>query len=136
MKIKCDSRKVTKGDTFVAIKGFQTDGHDYILEAIKNGATTIVAEHGLYEVDTLIVKNSKEYLTRYLKEHYYEKIKDIKLIGMTGTNGKTTTCFLIYQALKKLNKKCAYIGTIGFYIDEKVRDLDNTTPDILDLYGI
>lgn len=134
MKIKCDSRKVTKGDTFVAMKGFHTDGHEYILEAIKNGATTVVAEHGLYEVDTLIVKNSKEYLTRYLKEHYYEQIKDMKFIGMTGTNGKTTTCFLIYQALKNLNKKCAYIGTIGFYLEEKVKDLTNTTPDILELY--
>lgn len=134
MKIKCDSRKVEKGDTFVAIKGFGKDGHDYILDAIENGATTIVCEKGLYEVDTLIVKNSKDYLIRYLKENYYEQIKDLKLIGMTGTNGKTTTCFLLYQALKKLDYKCAYIGTIGFYLDEKIKDLNNTTPDILDIY--
>ena len=53
---------------------------------------------------------------------------------MTGTNGKTTTCFLIYQVLNKLNIKCAYIGTIGFYLDKKVRDLSNTTPDILEIY--
>ena len=134
MEIKCDSRKVKKGDTFVAIKGFTDDGHDHIEEAILNGAKTVVCEHGLYEVDTLIVKNSKDYLIRYLKEHYYDQIKDLKLIGVTGTNGKTTTCFLLYQALKKLGYKCAYIGTIGFYIENKISDLNNTTPDILDIY--
>lgn len=134
MKIKCDSRKVKPGDTFVAIRGFQKDGHDYIEEAISNGAKEIIAEYGLYSVDTLIVKDTREYLVQTLKKEYYDVIKKLKLIGMTGTNGKTTTCFLLYQALKKAGHKCAYIGTIGFYIDEKKQDLLNTTPDILDLY--
>lgn len=136
MNIKCDSRLVNKGDIFVAIKGFNVDGHDYINDAIKNGASKIIAEHGLYEVDTLIVKDSHKYLVEYLKNNYYDKIRNIKLIGMTGTNGKTTTCFLIYQALKKLGKKSAYIGTIGFYMENKIRDLNNTTPDILDIYNM
>ena len=134
MKIKCDSRKVKPGDTFVAIRGFQKDGHDYIEEAISNGAKEIIAEYGLYSVDTLIVKDTKDYLVQTLKKEYDHKIKKLKLIGMTGTNGKTTTCFLLYQALKKVGYKCAYIGTIGFYIDDKKQDLLNTTPDILDLY--
>ena len=56
------------------------------------------------------------------------------LIGITGTNGKTTSAYLIYQALNNLNIKCAYIGTIGFYLDKKIHDLPNTTPDILELY--
>ena len=134
MQIKCDSRKVKKNDTFVALRGFYNDGHEYIEEAIKNGATKIVCEEGLYSVDTLVVKDTHEYLIKYLKEHYYKEIKDLKLIGITGTNGKTTSCFLTYQALKKLGYKCAYIGTIGFYIDELIKTLNNTTPDILDIY--
>ena len=134
MNVKVDSRKVKEGDIFVAIKGINHDGNDYIEEAIKNGATTVVVEKGLYSVDTLIVKDTKEYLIKYLKENYYDKIKNLKLIGITGTNGKTTSCYLLYQALNKLNKKCAYIGTIGFYIEDSVNKLNNTTPDILDIY--
>lgn len=134
MKIKCDSRKVKPGDTFVAIKGFYKDGHDYIEEAIASGAKKVIAEHGLYSVDTLIVKDTREYLVQTLKKEYYDQIKKLKLIGITGTNGKTTTCFLLYQALKKAGYQCAYIGTIGFYIDKKRKDLLNTTPDILVLY--
>ncbi len=133
MNLKDDSRKIKKGDTFIALKKVH-DGHEYINDAIKNGASKIIAERGNYEVDTLIVPDTHKYLVDYLYDNYYDKIKHLKLIGMTGTNGKTTTCFLIYQALNKLNIKCAYIGTIGFYLDKKVRDLSNTTPDILEIY--
>lgn len=133
MNLKDDSRKIKKGDTFIALKKVH-DGHEYINDAIKNGANKIIAERGNYEVDTLIVPDTHKYLVDYLYDNDYDKIKHLKLIGMTGTNGKTTTCFLIYQALNKLNIKCAYIGTIGFYLDKKVRDLSNTTPDILEIY--
>lgn len=136
MNIKIDSRKVEKGDTFVALKGINHDGNDYIEEAIKNGATTIIATKGEYSVNTIIVKDTLEYLTEYLENNYYDEIKNIKLIGMTGTNGKTTTCFLIYQALNKLNIPCAYIGTIGFYLDNEVKELNNTTPNIYELYNM
>ena len=61
-------------------------------------------------------------------------LNDIKLIGITGTNGKTTSCYLTYQLLNLLNLKTAYIGTIGFYIDDKIKDLNNTTPDLYELY--
>lgn len=133
MNIKDDSRKVEKGDIFVALKKVH-DGHDYVADAIKNGAGKVIVEKGLYEVETIIVPDTHDYLVNYLKENYYDSIKDLKLIGVTGTNGKTTTCFLIYQALNKLNRKTAYIGTIGFYIDKKIKDLGNTTPDILEMY--
>lgn len=136
MNIKIDSRKVEKGDTFVALKGINHDGNDYIEEAIKNGATTIITTKGEYSVNTIIVKDTLEYLTEYLENNYYDEIKNIKLIGMTGTNGKTTTCFLIYQALNKLNIPCAYIGTIGFYLDNEVKELNNTTPNIYELYNM
>ena len=133
MILKDNSKKIKKGDTFIALKKVH-DGHEYIEEAIKNGASKIIAERGNYKVDTLIVPDTHKYLVDYLYDNYYDKIKDLKLIGMTGTNGKTTTCFLIYQALNKLNIKCAYIGTIGFYLDKKIKDLSNTTPDILEIY--
>ena len=128
--IKTDSRKVTVGDTFIAIKNVNRDGHDYILEAIKNGAKKIICEHGNYNVETVIVPNTREYLENYLYEKYYPKISKMKLIGLTGTNGKTTTCYLMYQMLTDLGIKCAYIGTIGFYCGDIKRELNNTTPDV------
>ena len=131
--LRTNSKEVLKNDTFIAIKGENFDGHNYIEEAIENGATKVIAEYGLYSVETLIVKDTKDYLKNYIKK-YKEEIKDLYLIGMTGTNGKTTTCYLLYQALNNIGKKCAYIGTIGFYIDDKVRDLKNTTPGVLDIY--
>ena len=134
MNIQVDSRKVKKGDTFIAIKGLYIDGHDYIQKAIENGASKIIAEYGEYSVETEIVENTRVYLANFLKEKYKEQLSKIKFIGLTGTNGKTTSCYLIYQALNKLGKKAAYIGTIGFYVDGKVKDLNNTTPDLLDLY--
>ncbi len=129
--IQNDSRKVKPGDIFVAIKGIVNDGHDYIDEAIKNGASKIISQRGKNKV-----KDTKKYLSNYLKKHYYHQIKHLKLIGITGTNGKTTTAFLIYQALNKLDIKCAYIGTLGFYINDTHKKLSNTTPDILELYKL
>ena len=135
MDIKDDSRKINKGDTFIALKKIN-DGHEYVYDAIKNGASKVIVEGGLYPVETIVVSDTHEYLVNYLKENYYDKIKHLKLIGVTGTNGKTTTCFLLYQALNKSKHKCAYIGTIGFYIDKKIKDLNNTTPDILEMYEL
>ena len=134
INIKTNSKLVKKGDTFIAIKGINRDGHNYIEDAIKNGATSIICEHGSYSVNTVVVPDTSKFLREYLYTNYYDKIKNLHLIGMTGTNGKTTTCYLMYQALRKLNKKCGYIGTIGFYIDKKIKDLDNTTPEIQDIY--
>ncbi len=136
MSIQVDSRKIKQGDIFVAIKGLNTDGHDFIEKAIENGASKIIAEKGNYSVPTQIVPDTREYLANLLKEQYKESLSQIKFIGITGTNGKTTSCYLIYQALKLLGVKVAYIGTIGFYVDNKVKDLDNTTPDLIELYDM
>ena len=132
--IKSDSRKVKPGDTFIAIKNVVRDGHDFIEQAIENGAKKIICEHGKYSVETEVVEDTTKYLKEYLYENYYPKIKDMKLIGVTGTNGKTTICYLVYQMLKKLRKKCAYIGTIGFYYDDVKKELNNTTPNTDLLY--
>lgn len=133
MNIKTDSRKIENGDIFVALNSYH-DGHEYISDAINRGASKIIASKGIYDVETIIVPDTKEYLVNHLKNNYYSSIKNLKLIGITGTNGKTTTCYLIWQALNKLGHKCAYIGTIGFFIEEKIKDLPNTTPEIIDMY--
>ena len=135
IKLKSDSRKINKGDTFIAIKNIARDGHDFIKSAIENGAEKIIAERGNYSVPTLIVKDTSLYFKNYLYDNYYPYFKDIKLIGVTGTNGKTTTCYLVYQLLNMLNKKAAYIGTLGFFMNGEVMNLDNTTPEIDLLYS-
>ena len=136
MDIKTDSRKIVPGDTFIAIKNINHDGHDYIMDAINNGAKKIICEHGNYSVPTVIVPDTRKYLEEYLYNKYYQDISKLTLIGITGTNGKTTTCFLIYQILNDLGYKCAYIGTIGFYYGNTKRELNNTTPDIDLLYSM
>ena len=128
-----DSRKVKVGDTFIAIKGINGDGHNYIDDAISRGASKIICEHGNYD-NCEIVDDTNKYLREYIKNNYVDIIKNLKLIGITGTNGKTTTSYLIYQAMNIVGIRCAYIGTIGFYMNRKMYDNTNTTPDILSLY--
>lgn len=134
--LKTDSRKVQPGDTFIAIVNVMRDGHDYIEQAIKNGAKKVIVEHGNYSVETVTVKSTREYLKDYLYKNYYPLIKDMKLIGITGTNGKTTTCLMIYQILKMLNQNAAYMGTVGFYYGEVKKTVVNTTPDMDVLYNM
>jgi len=130
--LRCDSRKVKEGDTFLAIKGATYDGHDYIKDAIEAGAKKVIVEHGTYSVETEVVPSTKENLTKYLRR----KELPIKIIGVTGTNGKTTTCFLIWQLFRLLSIPCSYIGTLGFYTDKKESDLKNTTPGFIELYRL
>lgn len=132
--LRINSKEVKENDTFLALKGVKNDGHDYIEEAIKNGASKIICEHGKYSVETIIVPSTREYLSNYLKDKI--DLSKVIMIGITGTNGKTTSAYLTYQLLNLLGIKSSYIGTIGFYIDKKVRDLNNTTPDLYDLYMI
>ena len=136
MNIKSDSRKVRPGDIFVALRGIDGDGHNYIEKAIENGASLIVAEEGSYSVETKIVDDTREYLNQYLIDNYNHIIDDMTLIGITGTNGKTTSSYLIYEALNMLGYKCAYIGTVGFFLEKKVNDLPNTCPDICEMYDM
>lgn len=133
--IKTDSRKVVLGDTFVALRGIRTDGHDYIKDAIENGAKRIICEEGKYSVSTLIVPDTRAYLNQLLQATYNETFKKIKIIGVTGTNGKTTVTHLLRESLNKVGIKCASIGTLGFYVGSNlVEDLENSTPDLCDLY--
>lgn len=133
--IKTDSRKIKKGDTFVAIKTILSDGHKYIEAAIKAGASKIVCSEGDYSVETLKVEDTRAYLYDYLKETYKDIFSNMKIIVVTGTNGKTTMAYLMYQALNLLGRNASYLGTLGFYKNSgKQYKLDNTTPDICEIY--
>ena len=134
--MKVDSKKIIKGDTFIALKGVNENGYDYILDAIKNGCSKLICEKDKFNLDIKYVKDTRKYLEKYYSKKIKKLLKKVKLIGITGTNGKTTSSFITYQLLNKLNIKCAYIGTVGFYIDKKIKDLKNTTPDIFDLYEL
>lgn len=136
INIKTDSRKVKPGDTFVALRGIVGDGHDFIPKAIANGASKIIAEEGCYDVPYVIVKDTREYLNNYLKENYNKYLEEMHIIGITGTNGKTTAAYLIYDALNKLEKKCCYIGTIGYFKEKKVFNMPNTTPEVTEIYDM
>lgn len=132
--LKVNSKKIEPGDTFIAIRSAARDGHDYIEDAIDRGAVCVIAEEGDYSVKTVIVPDTRTYLAEYLKDLNQNKLDDLTLIGVTGTNGKTTSCYLIYQMLNSMGIKCAYIGTIGFYLPDSHTELANTTPDLYDLY--
>lgn len=134
--IRTDSRKVQKGDTFVALPGISSNGDQYISKAIQAGAAKIICKTGKYEVETVNTENPRKYLEELLVKEYGDVINSMTLIALTGTNGKTTTCYLISEALNRLGRKCGYIGTIGFYLGEKIKDLPNTSVDICELYDL
>lgn len=132
--IRTDSRKIMPGDTFVALKGFSSNGNEYIDSAISKGAARIVCDEGSYSVPTINVPDTRKWLEENLEAEYGSIVSQMKIVGVTGTNGKTSTCFFFYTAMNMLGIKCAYLGTIGFYLDGKVRSLPNTSVDLCDLY--
>ncbi len=137
IKYETNSKLVQKGQIFIAIKGHTVDGHNYIKEAINNGAIKVICEKEIEEdIPHEIVKDTKIYLKDILVKEYSNEINKLKIIGVTGTNGKTTSCYLMYQMLQKLGKKAAYLGTLGFYLNDEITETDNTTPDILTLYKL
>lgn len=133
-----DSRKVEKGDLFVCITGFQTDGHKYAKSAIEKGASVIVAEHmadGMEDNDvTVVLTDNTRKAQAYISAAYYDHPSEkINVIGVTGTNGKTTTTYLIKTIYDSLGYKTGVIGTIGNMIGDKKLHADRTTPESLEL---
>lgn len=123
--INYDSRKVRKNDIFVCIKGFATDGHKYIDKALENGASVIVLQDNveIKDKDVTVIKcNDTRKALAVIGANFYDNpSRKMKMIGVTGTNGKTTTAFMIKDILEAEGKKVGLIGTIANYIgSEKI----------------
>lgn len=133
--IACDSRKVEPGSLFVCITGFEADGHKYAKAAVQNGAVAVVAEHSLPTVGVpcVVVDNTRRAMSRIAAAYYGYPFKKFGLIGITGTNGKTTTTYLIKAILEHLGKKVGLIGTNQNMIGDLVIPTSRTTPDSLEL---
>ncbi len=140
--IESNSKKIEKGFLFIAIKGFDVDGHQYIGGAIEKGATAVMVEEGcdlkalaIPEGITIVMaRNTREALAICSSNFYGNPSRKFKLIGVTGTKGKTTTTFMIKEILEKAGKKVGLIGTIATYINgKKVKESDRTTPESLEL---
>ncbi len=136
-KIIFDSRKVIPKSLFVAVKGTQADGHSYINQAIEKGAVAIICEklpENLIEGKAyVVVKNSAETLGKVASAFYNDPSTKIKLVGITGTNGKTTTVTLLYNLVRKLGFKAGLLSTVRNYIDDKVIEATHTTPDAVQI---
>ncbi|OPJ61474.1 UDP-N-acetylmuramoyl-L-alanyl-D-glutamate--2,6-diaminopimelate ligase [Clostridium chromiireducens] len=136
-KINYDSRKVKNLDIFVCIKGYATDGHRYIDKAIENGAKIVVIQDDI-EIDdnsiTVIKCADTRKALALMGANYYDNPSEkMKIIGITGTNGKTTTAFMIKDILEAYNKKVGLIGTIANYIGSERLHTERTTPESLEL---
>ncbi|AOR23945.1 UDP-N-acetylmuramoyl-L-alanyl-D-glutamate--2,6-diaminopimelate ligase [Clostridium taeniosporum] len=135
--INYDSRKVEKGDIFVCIKGYATDGHKYIQKAIENGASVIIIQDNVKIIDKNVsiikVKDTRKTLALMGINYYDNPSQKMKIIGITGTNGKTTTAFMIKSILEASGKKVGLIGTIANYIGNEKLHTERTTPESLEL---
>ena len=136
-EIVIDSKLVVKNSLFVCLSGQKFDGHDYVGQAERYGAKAVVVEKKIQtNLTQIIVKNCRKVLPLLCSAFYERCDKKLKLIGVTGTNGKTTTSHLIYQTLKYSGKKCGVIGTIGIYYNDKFIEANLTTPDPPELFKI
>ncbi len=131
-----DSRQVKPGYLFVAIKGFTVDGHDYFSEAIQNGATVLVGEtfKGLSgDFTRICVPDSRDALWKLACQFYNRPFEGMNLIGVTGTNGKTSTCYILESILSAAGATPGIIGTINYHFSGKSYETPGTTPESLDL---
>lgn len=132
-----DSRKVVDNTLFIALKGYNVDGHKYIQDAISKGAICIVVEQDIETTEdiTVIKVNNTRNTLALLSKNYFEKPDEkITTIGLTGTKGKTTTTFMIKKILEQAGKKVGIIGTNGVFYKDIQKLIDNTTPESYDVY--
>nr|WP_322623823.1 UDP-N-acetylmuramoyl-L-alanyl-D-glutamate--2,6-diaminopimelate ligase [uncultured Flavobacterium sp.] len=134
-KIEFDSRKVGEGDAFVAIRGTLSDGHAYIEKAISLGATSVVCEelpeHAADGITYVVVNNTHAALAYMAANFYGNPSESLKLVGVTGTNGKTTIATLLYQLFKNAGYKSGLLSTVKIMVDETEYPATHTTPDSL-----
>jgi UDP-N-acetylmuramyl-tripeptide synthetase len=132
-KIEFDSRKIEKNDVFVAIRGSISDGHDYIQRAIELGAVAIVCDSFPEKLDKGVtyaqVKDTNNALAYMAANYFGDPSKDLRLVGITGTNGKTTIASLLYQLFKKAGFKVGLLSTVKILVDDTEYKTMHTTPD-------
>ena len=138
--IAYDSRKVENGGMFVAIVGFKTDGHNYIESAIQSGAKVIAMQEGAYDagmipdgITVVFSKDTRKFLPMVACNFYGNPTRELKVVGVTGTKGKTTTTYMIKSILEHAGKKVGLIGTIANYVGDKCYESERTSPESLDL---
>jgi UDP-N-acetylmuramoyl-L-alanyl-D-glutamate--2,6-diaminopimelate ligase len=130
-----DSRRTKAGDLFFCIRGFKANGHSFAIQALTRGAAAFVVEEWLPSVGATQVRvaNSRAALADISCSFYNHPTKKLKLVGVTGTNGKTTTTFLIESILRMAGLKSGLIGTVEYHVDKAVLSVRRTTPESLDL---
>lgn len=138
--IAYDSRKVENGGMFVAIVGFKMDGHNYIESAIQSGAKIIAMQEGAYDagmipegITVVFSKDTRKFLPMVACNFYGNPTRELKVVGVTGTKGKTTTTYMIKSILEHAGKKVGLIGTIANYVGDKCYESERTSPESLDL---
>ena len=131
--IKINSKEITEGDLFVCTKGVNTDRHDFIEDAIKNGAVAVIVSKDITcSVPTVKVKDTNEILPILCSKFYDHPEEKLKIIGITGTDGKTSTATIVQTLIG--NDICGYIGTNGRSCSKFNKEINNTTPDSDKLY--
>ncbi len=131
-----DSRKVREGSLFIAIKGFETDGHDYILDAIKNGASAIVSNGRSLDnlpIPVVKVNNPRECMSQISANFYEHPSRELNIIGVTGTNGKTSITQLIFEVFNKSGLTTGSLGTLGFATPSGMSTTGFTTPESVEV---
>ena len=135
--VNIDSRRIEKGHLFVAIPGTVTDGHKFIPKAIELGATAVLCEkmpeEQIPEVTYVQVASTEDAVGKVATLFYGDPSRKLKLVGVTGTNGKTTIATLLYNMFRKFGHKCGLLSTVCNYIEDEAIPADHTTPDPIEL---
>jgi len=138
--LQIDSRLVQQGTAFVAIKGVQADGHQFIATAIEKGATVIVCEQLPAEIKSgityIVVANTQEAVALMAHQFYGQPSTKIKLVGVTGTNGKTTVATLLFKLFKEMGYTCGLVSTVQNQIGDRIIPATHTTPDAIRLNAL
>ena len=134
--INIDSRKVKEGHLFVAMRGTQVDGHQFIAKAIEQGAAAVLCEEVAQPVEGVTyvrVADCEDCVGTVATAYYGNPSEKLKLVGVTGTNGKTTIATLLYNMFRKMGHKCGLLSTVCNYVDGEAYPTDHTTPDPIEL---
>ena len=135
-EVRYDSRAVRPGDLFVAIRGYATDGHQYIGKALEQGAAAIVCEEAPAGTPAVVVENARRALAEIAANRFGHPADSMTMLGVTGTNGKTTTTYLVKHMLEDAGHKVGLIGTNQNLIGDEVVETERTTPESYELHAL